>query len=56
METKDFSYASTQNLIVPMVGDIIEDCDGGLWLVIGRRLRQNNKLIVHTEKFENNGK
>ena len=59
METQDFNYVSTQNLIVPVVGDVIEDYDGGRWLVIGRTLRPNNTLIVHTEKIEdhdNNGK
>ena len=55
METQNISYASTQNLIVPMVGDVIEDCDGGRWLVIDRTLKPNNTLIVHTEKIEDNG-
>lgn len=55
MKQQDFHYTSTQNLIVPMVGDVIEDCDGGRWLVIGRTLKPNNTLIVHTEKIEDNG-
>lgn len=54
MKQQDFSYTSTQNLIVPMVGDVIEDCDGGRWLVIGRTLRPNNVLVLHTEKKEGN--
>lgn len=49
-ENQDFMYASTQNLIVPVVGDFIEDVEGGLWRVVGRTLRPNNRLIVHTEK------
>lgn len=52
METKDFHYCSTQNLIVPVVGDVIEDFDGQLWLVVGRTLKPNNVLVVHTEKME----
>ena len=55
MKQQDFHYTSTQNLIVPMVGDVIEDCDGGRWLVIDRTLKPNNTLIVHTEKIEDNG-
>ena len=59
METQDFKYVSTQNLIVPILGDVIEDYNGTRWLVIGRTLKPNNTLIVHTEKIEdhdNNGK
>lgn len=52
METQDFHYTSTQNLIVPVVGDVIEDCDGQLWLVVGRTLKPNNVLVVHTKKME----
>jgi hypothetical protein len=52
MKQQDFHYTSTQNLIVPVVGDIIEDTDGGLWLVVGRTLKPNNVLVVHTEKKE----
>lgn len=54
MKTQDFSYASTQNLIVPVVGDVIEDIDGQLWIVVGRTLKPNNVLVVHTEKKEEN--
>ena len=50
MKTQDFRYASTQNLIVPVVGDVIEDYDGQLWLVVGRTLRPNNVLVVHTKE------
>ena len=49
-ENQDFMYASTQDLIVPVVGDFIEDVECGLWRVVGRTLKPNNRLIVHTEK------
>lgn len=49
-ENQDFMYTSTQNLIVPIVGDFIEDVEGGLWRVVGRTLKPYNRLIVHTEK------
>lgn len=52
MKQQDFQYASTQNLIVPVVGDVIEDYDGQLWIVVGRTLRPNNILVVHTERME----
>jgi hypothetical protein len=54
MKQQDFHYTSTQNLIVPVVGDVIEDTEGGLWLVVGRTLKPNNVLVVHTEKKEGN--
>ena len=50
MKQQDFHYTSTQNLIVPVVGDVIEDTDGQLWLVVGRTLRPNNVLVVHTKE------
>ena len=52
MEQKNFCYRTTQDLIVPVVGDVIEDTEGGLWLVVGRTLKPNNVLVVHTEKKE----
>lgn len=54
MKQQDFRYRSTQNLIVPVVGDVIEDTDGQLWLVVGRTLKPYNVLVVHTEKKEGN--
>lgn len=54
MKQQDFHYTSTQNLIVPVVGDVIEDTDGQLWLVVGRTLKPNNVLVVHTKKIEDN--
>lgn len=52
MKQQDFQYASTQNLIVPVVGDVIEDTDGQLWLVVGRTLKLNNVVVVHTVRME----
>lgn len=57
METtkKDIPFISYVNLITPNVGDVWLEEDGTKWRVVGRTLRWDGKLIVHTEKIEDNG-
>ena len=57
METEklDLTFASNVQLILPVVGDIFVQEDGSKWLVVGRTLMWNNRLIVHYEKIKDNG-